>query len=84
MSNEDTRERLRVTFKEFMDALRTDLQSYLSKDAAFVCKVDVHLGTEDKYKDMIMAYGAILSEIMKEVPSEYFPPEVNLGAKEKE
>jgi len=84
MSNDDTREKLRVSFKEFMEALRNDLKRYLPKDSAFVCKVDVHLGAEDKNKEKVLAYGTILSEIMKEAPSEYFPLEVELGAKEKQ
>jgi len=73
VNTQTSRQALQSALHKFMDALRLDLKAFLVEDVPFVCKVDVHLGAPDKYKDQIMKYGEILSEIMKTVPTEYFP-----------
>lgn len=70
-----TRAALTLALHDFMDKLRIDIKEYLDKDVPFICKVDVHLGTQESHREQITAYGKILSDIMKTVPSEYFPEE---------
>lgn len=60
---------LEISFREFMEKLQDDIQTYLGPKVPFMLRLDVKIGVEPKNEGPMRKYESRLSKLLNSMPT---------------